>query len=157
MGTFDVSLPADQPITFAPRCVVCEKPNPDEKISLSIVGADAEHFASVNTLNKIDGIPVCKACAPALQHYNFLYKLAQYTLVLPPIALFVFNKTPLWLNILLLIAAVVAAPLYSVISPPAFGATFLNDKATFEFKSKLVADEFAQLNNAAPEEAAPTE
>ena len=37
----------------------------------------------------------------------------------------------------------------SSLQRPAFGATFLNDKATFEFKSEKVANEFRQLNQAA--------
>lgn len=29
MGTFDITLPATTAVVFPPRCVVCEKQNPD--------------------------------------------------------------------------------------------------------------------------------
>lgn len=111
MGTFDVSVPAGQPIVFAPRCVACEKLNPDGKIGISILGANTapvsvlasdaildtnlQKVYNTNTLNKIDGIPACKSCASALKRYHFFYKFAQYTAWLPGVGLIFLQKTPM--------------------------------------------------------------
>jgi len=41
MATFDATLPINKTVVFPPRCVVCEKPNPDGTIKLSILGANS--------------------------------------------------------------------------------------------------------------------
>ncbi len=38
MGTFDITLPNNKVVIFSPRCVVCEKKNPDRLIKLSFLG-----------------------------------------------------------------------------------------------------------------------
>ena len=151
-----------KPVVFPPRCVVCEAKNPDGLIALSflgatttplfevasdnLVGTDVARVHSTNTNNKIDGTPACKGCASGLKRYHFLLKFAMYTAWIPGLILLVVLKAPTFVKVMILLAFVLAPPLYSILFPPSFGATFVNDKATFEFKSKMVADEFRQLN-----------
>lgn len=159
MGTYDVALPAGKKAVFPRLCVVCEKPNPDGVIALSIIGAQTDSFAlevaelaldgttyGSNTSNEIKGIPACARCAGGLKWYHRLYKVALYTAWLPGLLLVIVLPGPTFLKVLLFLGFVIAPPILSIVFPPAFGATFLNDKATFEFTSQKIADEFKRLN-----------
>ena len=159
MGTYDVSLPADKKLVFPPTCVVCEKPNPDGEISLSILGANTQSLIvevtdiallgrtyGTNSSNAINGIPACKSCQSSLTWYHRIYKFFQYTGWIPAILLLFLVTTKMYIVIPVLLFGVIAPPILSMIFPPAFGATFLNNKANFEFKSQKIADEFKRLN-----------
>lgn len=156
MATFDVVLPAKRHIVFPAICVGCEAADPDGSTSLTIVGArtkpvlemafDSGSAASSNSYHEIRGIPICAACAPGLKWYHHKLKFATYTAWIPGLLLMIVQVTPTWLNIILLLAGIIAAPVLSMIFPPPFGATFLNDDATYEFKRKTVADAFQELN-----------
>lgn len=156
MATYDVVLPAKKHIVFPPICVSCEAEAPGGSTSLTIVGArtrpvlemalDSGGAASFNSYHEIRGIPICAACEPGLKWYHRKLKFATYTAWIPGLLLMIIHVTPTWLNIVLLLAGITAAPLLSMINPPPFGATFLNDDATYEFRRKTVADAFQELN-----------
>ena len=142
--------------------MVCEKPNPNGEISLSILGANTQSLAvevtdlafmgrayGTNTSHKVKSIPACKSCASSLKWYHRILKFATYTAWIPGIILLLILPGPTFLKAIILIACVIAPPVLSMIFPPAFGATFLNGKANFEFKSKKIADEFRRLNELA--------
>ena len=162
MATHDVVLPSNKKVVFPSICVVCEKPHPDSHLELSLLGAKTEPILlqatglalegntyGTNTNNEIKGIPACRGCLSGLKWYHRRLKFATYTAWLPGLLLMLALPLPTWLGVIILLAFVVAPPILSIIFPPAFGATFLNDKATFEFKSEKVANEFRQLNQAA--------
>jgi hypothetical protein len=162
MATFDVTLPINKPVVFPPRCVVCEKSNPDGAIKLSILCAnssstldlavesgvfeniDSKTYSS-NTLNKIDGIPACKGCAFGLKWYHRLLKFAYYTAWIPGIIPLVLGVSKI-ISIPFLIVCAIAPGIFTLMFPPSFGASFWDDKANFEFKSQTTAKEFLQLN-----------
>lgn len=146
MGTFDVTLPRTQKIVFPARCVVCEAENPGTIVNLSFLGVDDSLFYSANSLDKIDGVPACQGCAPRLKRYHRLLKVSYYTMpVLGLIPLF-FLRASLIIGIPVAIVGACSPGVFTLLVPPAFGATFYADKANFEFRSKKVAEEFAQLN-----------
>lgn len=161
MSTFDVTLPATQPVVFPRWCVVCEAENPDDVMKLSFLGAqtilketdspvvgaiDALSYGG-NKLDKIDGVPVCKRCAPRLKLYHLWLKIGYYVMpVLGFIPIF-FLHAPLIIGIPFLIACALSPGVFTLLVPPAFGATFFEGKANYEFRSKKVADEFAGLND----------
>ena len=162
MATFDVTLPINKQVVFPPRCVVCEKTNPDGAIKISILGANSSSALDLaiqsgvfdnidlktgasNSLNKIDGIPACKSCASGLKWYHRLLKLAYYTAWIPGIIPLVLGVTKI-ISIPFLIACAVAPGIFTLLFPPSFGASFWDDKANFEFKSQKTAEEFLQLN-----------
>ena len=163
MGTFDVSLPIKKKIIFPSMCVVCEKPNPDGAISLSILGSNSEPLAfeitdlftdssgaaSSNTTKEIKGIPACKGCEGSLKWYHRIYKFFQYTGWLPAVLVLFLVTTNMFVVIPLLLFGIIAPPVLSMIFPPAFGGTFLNKNANFEFKSEKIANEFKRLNEVA--------
>ena len=164
MATFDVTLPINKPVVFPPRCVVCEKANPDGAIKLSILGANSstaldmamqsgavvgviepKTYAS-NTLNKIDGIPACRSCAFGLRWYHRLLKFAYYTAWIPGLIPLVLGVST-FISIPFLVLCALAPGLFTLIFPPSFGASFWDDKANFEFKSQTTAEEFRRLNS----------
>lgn len=162
MATFDVTLPINKTVVFPLRCVVCEKPNPDGAIKISVLGAnnsstvdlaiqsgaldgiDAKTGAS-NTLNKIEGIPACKSCAFGLKWYHRLLKFAYYTAWIPGIIPLVLGVSKI-ISIPFLIICAIAPGIFTLVFPPSFGASFYDGKANFEFKSQMVAEEFLLLN-----------
>ena len=164
MATFDVTLPVARPVVFPPRCVVCEAKNPDGMIRLSFLGitqpsfltmavdkafdldVDPKYYGS-NTTNEIAGIPACKRCASKLKWYHRLLKLGYYTAWIPGLIPILFLHTPRVINIAFLIFCAISPGLFTLIFPPSFGATFVDNKANFEFRSKTVAEEFLQLNS----------
>ena len=166
MGTFDITLPVRKKPVFPSQCVVCEKPDPNSTMELSLLGAntgsvaadavdvvldiDAGSPAGNNTTTDISGIPVCSGCESRLKWYHRLLKFATYTIWLPALAIMLLMPGPMWIRVVIFIAIIIAPPILSMIFPPEFGATILNGKATFEFKSKRIADEFAKLNDAVP-------
>jgi hypothetical protein len=109
---------------------------------------DPGSAASLNSYHEIRDIPICAACAPRLKWYHRSLKLATYTAWIPGLLLMIIQLTPTWLNIVALLAGIIAPPVISMIFPPPFGATFLNDDATYEFRRKTVAEAFQQLNPA---------
>ena len=163
MGTFDVTLPINKRVVFPARCVVCEKANPDGMIKLSILGANSTsltefavdtalfgldgqpRYVGGNSLNKIKGIPACKSCASGLKWYHRLLKIGYYTAWFPPMLLLL-TPVPIFITITLVIVCAMSPGIFTLVFPPTFGASFFNGKANFEFKSKLVADEFLALN-----------
>lgn len=165
MGTFDVVLPAAQAVVFPARCVACEKPNPDSVVELSILGiktapmvtmavdkavfdsVDPKYYGS-NSSNKIEGIPACKGCASSLKWYHRRLKFGYYTGWLPGVGL-IFLGLPTWISVAVVVLGACSPGILTLMFPPAFGASFINDQANFEFKSKLVAEEFLQLNSEA--------
>lgn len=165
MGTFDVVLPAAQAAIFPARCVVCEKPNPDGVVKLSFLGikttplvtmavdkavygdVDPKYYGS-NTSNKIEGIPACKGCASSLKWYHRRLKFGYYTGWLPGVGL-IFLGLPTWISVAVVVLGACSPGILTLMFPPSFGASFIDDKANFEFKSKLVAEEFLQLNSEA--------
>lgn len=167
MRTFDVTLRITKPVVFPRLCVVCEKAEPDGTVDLSILGANtgsttvlaAEELLDVgsgsaysnNTSNNINGIPACVACSSGLSRYHRVLKIATYTSWIPGLLLVILLPSGLLVKIVLFLACVIAPPILSMIFPPAFGATFLNGKADYEFRSKKVADEFSKLNAATTE------
>jgi hypothetical protein len=156
MATFDVVLPVKRNIVFPPICVGCEAADPCGSTTLTIIGArtkpvlemalDSGSAASANSYHEIRGIPICASCAPGLRWYHHKLKFATYTGWIPGLLLMIIHVTPTGLNIILLIAGIVAAPVLSMIFPPPFGATFVNGDATYEFRRKTVAEAFQQLN-----------
>jgi hypothetical protein len=164
MGTFDVTLPISKPVVFPARCVVCEAPDPNGVIRLSILGASAPSYLEMvvdnavyggvdpkyygsNTNNRIDGIPSCTGCSSGLKWYHRALKFAMYTAWIPGLIVMVATPIPIFIKIAILIGIIIAPPILSMIYPPAFGATFFNDKANFEFKSHTIAQEFLRLNS----------
>ncbi len=165
MATFDVTLPVTKPVVFPPRCVVCERENPDGLIRLSFLGiktsstlemavdsaiyngVDPKYYGS-NTSNKIDGIPACKSCASGLKWYHRLLKFAYYTAWIPGLIPIILG-VPQIISIPFMILCVLSPGVFTLIYPPSFGASFVNGKANFEFKSKTVAEEFLKLNSEA--------
>lgn len=162
MATFDITLPINKTVVFPPRCVVCEKTNPDGAIKISILGANSssaldlaiqsgvfdnidQKIGASNTLNKIDGIPACKSCASGLKWYHRLLKFAYYTAWIPGIIPLVLGVSK-FISIPFLIVCVIAPGIFTLLFPPSFGASFWDDKANFEFKSQTTAEEFLQLN-----------
>ncbi len=163
MNTFDVTLPDSQPIVFPPLCVVCEKENPDGHIKLSFLGAKAEPLLQMavdnviydgtmdgryyggNTLNKIDGIPACKGCSASLKRYHFFLKCGYYTGWLPGMGL-IFLHVPIFISMVVVVGGAMSAGIYTMVRPPSFGATFYGGVASFEFKSRKVAEAFMHLN-----------
>lgn len=162
MATYDVTIPVTKTVIFPARCVICEKENPGGEINLSFLGSKTAPLLMVagetvldtnqasgyntNTSNKIQGIPACRACAGGLKWYHRLLKFAYYTAWIPGIMPLLFLHTPQIVNIPFLILCVISPGVFTLMFPPAFGASFINDQANFEFKSKIVADEFRQLN-----------
>jgi len=162
MGTFDVGLPVRQKPVFPELCIACEKPNPNSRMDLSILGANTGSVgenvtdmlldtgvgsaASNNTTTNIKGIPVCSGCESRLKWYHRLLKFATYTIWLPALGLLLLLPGPIWIRVIIFIAVIIAPPILSMIFPPAFGATVLNGNATFEFRSRTIADEFMRLN-----------
>ena len=165
MGTYDVTLPNSQRVVFPPRCVVCEKKNPDSVIKLSFLGVtttplltmatdevvyggvDPKYYGS-NTSNKIEGIPACKGCASGLKWYHRILKFGYYTAWIPGI-IPILLSFPLIVSMPFMILCAVSPGVLTLIFPPSFGASFIGDQANFEFKSKTVAEEFLQLNSGA--------
>lgn len=156
MATFDVVLPAKKQIVFPPICVGCESEDPGGSTSLTIIGVkarpmlemalDSGSAASTNSYHEIRNIPICATCAPGLKWYHHKFKFATYTAWIPGLFLMIIQITPTWLNIILLLAGIIAAPILSMIFPPPFGATFVNGDATYEFKRQTVAEAFQRLN-----------
>ncbi len=165
MRTFDVTLPGKKRIIFPPRCVVCEAGNPNGKLSLSFLGATTPSFSTIavdaaldsyepkyyssNTTSRINDIPACRACAFGLKWYHRLLKFAYYTAWIPGLIPLLFLDISLFISIPFLILCAISPGLFALIFPSSFGATFMDNNATFEFKSKTVADEFLQLNSEA--------
>lgn len=165
MKTFDITLPNTQQIVFPPRCVVCEKKNPDGVIKLSFLGIktapvirmavdkaldmelDPKYYGS-NTSNKIDGIPACHGCASGLKWYHRILKFGYYTAWIPGLILVVLGA-PLLIGMTVLILGAISPGILTLIFPPSFGASFWDNKANFEFKSQTVAEEFLKLNGEA--------
>lgn len=163
MGTFDVGFPANKKVKFPNVCVSCQKPDPGNAISLSFLGSKTTSLlesvtdgalggpsgsaASNNTSHHVAGIPACKSCEFNLKWYHRLLKFAMYTAWIPGVLLILLNKNPVWLSITVIVVGVVGIPILSMIFPPAFGATYINDMANFEFKSEAVARQFMALND----------
>lgn len=165
MGTFDVTLPVTKAVVFPPRCVVCEKPNPDGLIKLSFLGiktaplltmavdeaiydsVDPKYYGS-NTSNKIEGIPACKSCASSLKWYHRLLKFGYYTGWIPGLILLLLGL-PTWVSVPAVILGAISPGVLTLIFPPSFGASFWDNKANFEFKSEKTAMEFLRLNSEA--------
>ena len=165
MGTFDITLPVTKAVVFPPRCVVCEKKNPDGIIKLSFLGiktappllmaADEVLYGDVNrnyyggnTNNQIAGIPACKGCVRGLKWYHRLLKFGYYTGWIPGFILLLLGL-PIWVSMPVIILGAISAGILTLIFPPSFGASFWDDKANFEFKSETTANEFLQLNSEA--------
>jgi hypothetical protein len=154
-ATFDVTLPASQPIVFPPRCVVCEAKNPDERIQLSFLGSNTWgntlYKVRGNTLNKVKGIPVCKGCAGGLRWHHRFQMTATYVFCIAVGLLAALSAILLDVSLFVMMPAIVgfvALPvIITLIFPPSFDATFKDGIANFEFKSKTVADEFMELNS----------
>ena len=162
MGTFDITLPVRQRAIFPPLCVVCEKPNPNSTMEISILGANTGSVtedvvdnvvdigvgsaASNNTNTKFEGIPVCSGCESRLKWYHRLLKFATYTIWLPALAIMLLMPGAMFIRVVIFLAIIVAPPILSMIFPPAFGATIVSGNANYEFKSKGVAEEFVSLN-----------
>jgi hypothetical protein len=160
MGTYDVELPAQKRVIFPATCVVCEKENPDGDIELSILGANTgpmllevaslavaeSSYQAANSANQITGIPACKKCSGNLRWYHRLLKVATYTAWIPGVLALILLPVPIWLGIIIFFGFVIAPAILSMIFPPAFGATFLNGRANFEFKSEKIAEKFKRLN-----------
>ena len=162
MKTFDITLPTAKTVVFPPRCVVCEKKNPDALIKLSFLGikttpllamatdnaldldVDAKYYGS-NTSSKIEGIPACKSCASGLKWYHRLLKFAYYTAWIPGL-IPLFLGFPTFVSVPFMILCAISPGVLTLMFPPSFGASFWDDKANFEFKSETVANEFLQLN-----------
>ncbi len=148
MATFDVTLPDSQPPVFPPRCVVCEAKNPDAQLQLSFLGSNTWG----NTLNKVKGIPVCKGCAGGLRRRH-RYQMAGYLVlfgtcgILAAVAAHLLDVSLFAMLVVFICIAAVPAILITMIFPQPFDAVFAGDAATFEFKSKIVADEFMELNS----------
>ena len=165
MGTFDITLPNNKAVVFPPRCVVCEKQNPDGLIKLSFLGiktaplltiavdkavfdnVDPKYYGS-NTTNRIEGIPACKGCVSSLKWYHRLLKLGYYTGWIPGVIL-VFLGLPTFICVTVVILGAISPGVLTLIFPPSFGASFWDNNANFEFKSETVASEFLQLNSEA--------
>jgi hypothetical protein len=162
MRTFDVTLSSKKRIVFPPRCVVCEAENPAGKLSLSFLGAtspsvstmavdvaldnfDPKYYGS-NTSNEVGDIPACEKCAAGLKWYHRCLKLAYYTAWIPGLIFLLAVPAPIFVNILIFFVVVISPGILTLIFPPSFGATFMDNTANFEFKSKIVADEFLRLN-----------
>lgn len=163
MGTFDVALPAGKQVVFPALCVVCEKPNPDGFIKLSFLGAqsssmteiavdkalgmdvDPKYYGGTNTLNKVEGIPACSGCSSSLKWYHRLLKFGYYTAWIPAMPLF-FLHLPVFVTVTITILAAISPGVFTLMFPPAFGTSFYNGKANFEFKSRRIAEEFYRLN-----------
>jgi hypothetical protein len=170
MGSFDVAFPAGKKIVFAPICVVCQKPNPDSTLKLSFLSANAgseslgemaidealgfdpSYYSTGNSLKKVNGIPACHSCVSGLRWYHRILKFAMYTAWIPGVVLIFLQKTPVWFDVIFLLACVVTPPIISMLYPPAFGATFSGGVANFEFKSENVARQFMTINNIKPVE-----
>ena len=165
MGTYDVVLPNSQRVVFPPRCVVCEKKNPDSVIKLSFLGAtttplltmatdqvlygdvDPKYYGG-NTSNKIEGIPACKGCVSGLKWYHRILKFGYYTGWIPG-GILILLGVPTFIGVTAVILGAIAPGVLTLIFPPTFGASFIGNQANFEFKSKIVAEEFLQLNSGA--------
>ncbi len=165
MGTFDITLPANKAVVFPPRCVVCEKKNPDGIIKVSFLGiktmplltmaTDEAVFGNVdpkyyggNTSNKVNGIPACKGCASGLKWYHRLLKFGYYTGWIPGMILLLLG-VPTFVSVTVVILGALSPGVLTLIFPPSFGASFWDDKANFEFKSETTAKEFLALNSEA--------
>ena len=162
MGTFDITLPVNKAVVFPPRCVVCEKKNPDGIIKLSFLGiktaplltmavdkmfyddVDPKYYGS-NTSHKIKGIPACKGCVSGLQWYHRLLKFGYYTGWIPGLILLLLG-VPTFVSVTVVVLGAISPGVLTLIFPPSFGASFWDDKANFEFKSETTANEFLQLN-----------
>jgi len=172
MSTFDITLPVTKAVVFPPRCVVCEKKNPDGSIKLSILGIktapllvmatdraldldlDPKYYG-MNTSNKIEGIPACAGCATGLKWYHRLLKFAYYTAWLPGMVPILLGFS-IYLSMPFMILCAISPGVFTLIFPPSFGASFWDGKANFEFKSRGIAEEFLKLNDeAALKSAAP--
>ena len=160
MGTFDVTLPATQPVVFPPRCVVCEAPDPDSVVKLSFLSAQTTRKETDNvvesavgalnyggnTLDEIEGVPVCKRCAPHLKRYHRWLKASYYGMpILGFVPWFVLHA-PLFVGVPFLIVCALSPGAYALLVPPAFGMTFFDGRANYEFRSKKVAEEFERMN-----------
>jgi hypothetical protein len=164
MATFDITLPINKTVVFPPRCVVCEAKNPDGLIKLSFLGikttpvmamavdysldmmADMKYYG-MNSSNQIAGIPACKGCAAGLKWYHRLLKFAYYTAWIPGLVPLVVFRAPTIISVPFLILCALAPGIFTLMFPPSFGASFWDNKANFEFKSKTVAEEFLRLNS----------
>ena len=165
MGTFDIKMPVRNKPIFPSMCVACERAEPDSTMELSILGSNTPSVAegaaelltgtlvgspaSRNTTTWIREIPICTGCESKLKWYHRRLKFATYTAWIPAILIALVMPGPWWLKIVIFFAVVIAPPILSMIFPPPFGATILNGKATYEFKSKRIADEFGRLNGVA--------
>lgn len=158
MKTFDITLPLNKAVVFPPRCVVCEKKNPDGVIKLSFLGVKttpllamavdemidddaAGRYYGGNTSNKIEGIPACRGCVSGLKWYHRLLKFGYYTGWIPGLILLLLG-VPTFVSVAAVIAGAISPGILTLIFPPSFGASFWDDKANFEFRSNAVAAEF---------------
>lgn len=162
MGTYDIGLPIKQKAVFPPICVACETPNPNSSMEISVLGSDTGSVSSNvadlafgtsisnatagNKTVHFKGVQVCSGCESRLKWYHRILKLATYTIWLPGLLIFLVLPTPIWFNAILFVLVIISPAILSMIFPPAFGATVLNGNSNFEFRSKVVYEEFLKLN-----------
>jgi tetrahydromethanopterin S-methyltransferase subunit E len=160
--THDITLPYRKKPRFPHRCVVCDATNPDAIAELKIVIAIQHQGVAADIVDAIfsssskasDNVTitlnpcVCRQCQQSLEQYHFWKRIWQYLGPVLGVALFVLsiaiNLT--YIGIGALIAGIVLPVIYELVFPAAVSATGSGRNVSYEFRSQLCAQEFAQLN-----------
>jgi hypothetical protein len=163
MPTHDVTLPSKQRPKFPPRCVCCEREQAASTITLTVTGADEGPGFGEAALDAVLGstssrrgnrrftvtVPACPKCGIALRRRHFwktafLYLGVLFGLILLLVALALWNS--LAIGLVALFAGILAPVVWELIDPPGFTFTPAGGQITYEFRSQLCAQEFAQHN-----------
>ncbi|MCX8019273.1 MAG: hypothetical protein N2747_02115 [Chitinophagaceae bacterium] len=158
---YDVKITGKSKFIFPEICVVCEKENPGNTVSLDFIHSK---FSSVNVTSEavsgtvppepngqliINRIPVCAGCEDRLKRkHQKNKKLILWLWILAGIAVAFILFSPLaWIWRLLIIVILLFIPiLFSAIFPPPLDVVLTKNSAIFYFTSGKAAERFRTLN-----------
>lgn len=162
MATHDVTLPLAQRPTFAPRCIVCDRPHPEGTAHLRILGATAPPSwgedlldLAVGTTPRAGGVqvitlrpPACTRCARRADRHALAIVAAKYVGALGGVAIMIGVLTVglTYVGFAALALGIVLPVVWELSDPPALGATVTSQGISYEFRSSTCAEEFARLN-----------
>lgn len=155
-SSFDVTLPRSVKPVFPDRCPCGGGPTNGKAVRLSFVGYSrtpslVDYALDINQSggNTIDYamVPASEACARRLRRYHFWIKVFKYVTWAPLFGLALYLHLPIFLSVIILLAALIYPVIWEITHPPAVGATPHPDKIGWEFADHAYAEEFARLNN----------
>jgi hypothetical protein len=156
-SSFDVTLPRSVTPVFPDRCPCGGGPTNGKAVRLSFVGYSRtpsliDYALDINTAsgNTLDYavVPASAACARRLRRYHFWIKVFKYVTWAPLFLAALYLHLPIFLSVIILLAALIVPVIWEITHPPAVGATPYPDKIGWEFADRAYAEEFARLNNA---------